>query len=61
MTLSASIQAELWTLTPAYGLAAVTVLAVPPSSVDPWPNEERVRIQGAETFRSIDPDIQARP
>ena len=56
MTVSAAIEAILTTAPGAYGIAARTVVAIPPSSLDPWPNTVRVRVGNTEITRTYDPD-----
>lgn len=57
MTVSPSLVAILRVLTAEYGLTASTAVAVPPSSLDPWPAEMAVRTGNREIHRSYDPEL----
>ena len=55
MTVSASLQADLDTIADAVGIGASTVVALPPSDVDPVWDEMRVFINGTLIYRAFDP------
>ncbi|MCA1569304.1 MAG: hypothetical protein LC798_03070 [Chloroflexi bacterium] len=55
MTVEPILIASPTTASGAYGLTPQTVVAIPPSSLDPWANQIRVRINGVEVSRPYDP------
>lgn len=59
MNVSLSQTAELVTRPAAYGLAAQTVVALPPSSLDPAAGQMRVYIGGVLVIREYDPTTDA--
>lgn len=55
MTTAAYLEADLATIPDIAGIAARTVVALPPSDVDPVSDEMRVVINGAVILRAFDP------
>lgn len=51
------LEADLATIPGVIGVAARTVVALPPSSLDPVGDEMRVRIGGIEVIREYDPEL----
>lgn len=59
MSVQPKLVATTQTIATAYGVIAQRVVAIPPSSVDPWPTQIRVRINDFEISRPYDPDSEA--
>lgn len=59
MTRTAELQADLRTDTPAYGLTASTVVALPPSDLDSSTTRMRLYINGVLVERTYDPELEA--
>jgi hypothetical protein len=54
MTVAAALVAQTATVANAYGIAPQTVVALPPSDLDPAADEMRLRINGVEYTRQYD-------
>lgn len=59
MTVSVAQTSELVTLPGAYGLTPQTVVALPPSTLDPGSGQMRVYIGGVLVIRAFDPTSDA--
>lgn len=59
MTVLSRLIVTTQTTAPIYGVPVQRVVAIPPSSIDPWTAHIRVRINGLEISRQYDPDSEA--
>lgn len=63
-TRTATLEASLRTISDSVGIAPRTVIALPPSDLDPAEDEMRVRVgvtetfAGAEIIREYDPELE---
>ena len=58
MTITTRLVAELHTIPDVTGIAARTIVALPPSDLDPAEDEMRLRMGDIEVIREYDPELE---
>lgn len=58
MTYSVSLDADVRTIPTGNGVAPSSVVALPPSDLDPGPDQMRVYVDGTLTIRRYDPTME---
>ena len=58
MTIARSLEADLATVSDAVNIGPRTVVALPPSDLDPAADEMRVYVSGQLVIREYDPELE---